>query len=116
VLATSVAHCQSPLLIAAAAALAIESRWAELLARAIAAEPAAAVREGNVIAAGYDAELDDCARSGQLRRVLVDLEARERQRQDNQPQVSSTACTASISKYPTPTCSAFRTTIGGARR
>ena len=81
VLATSVAHCQSPLLVAAAAALAIESRWAELLARAIAAEPAAAVREGNVIAAGYDAELDELrASQDNCGAFLVDLEARERQR------------------------------------
>jgi DNA mismatch repair protein MutS len=81
VLATSVANCGSPLLIAAAAALAIESRWAELLARAIAAEPAAAVREGNVIAAGYDAELDELrAIQDNCGAFLVDLEARERQR------------------------------------
>jgi len=80
-LATSVAHCQSPLLVAAAAALAIESRWAELLARAIAAEPAAAVREGNVIAAGYDAELDELrAIQDNCGAFLIDLEARERQR------------------------------------
>jgi len=81
VLATSVAQCQSPLLVAAAAALAIESRWAELLARAIAAEPAAAVREGNVIAAGYDAELDELrAIQDNCGAFLVDLEARERER------------------------------------
>jgi DNA mismatch repair protein MutS len=80
-LATSVADCQSPLLVAAAAALAIEPRWAELLARAIAAEPAAAVREGNVIAAGYDSELDELrAIQDNCGAFLVDLETRERQR------------------------------------
>ncbi len=80
-LATSLADCQSALLAAAAEALAVESRWAELLARAIAAEPAAAVREGNVIAAGYDAELDELrAMQDNCGAFLVDLEARERQR------------------------------------
>jgi DNA mismatch repair protein MutS len=53
----------------------------DLLARAIAAEPPVLLREGDVIAAGYDAELDE------LRRIathtddyLLELEARERAR------------------------------------
>ena len=80
-LAALVGDCASPLLIAAAAALAVDSRWAELLTRAIAAEPAAAVREGNVIASGYDAELDELrAIQDNCGAFLVDLEARERER------------------------------------
>lgn len=54
---------------------------ADLLARAIAAEPAVAVRDGGVIAQGYDAELDElrtlAADGGDF---LVQLEARERER------------------------------------
>ncbi len=53
----------------------------ELLTRAIAAEPSSLVREGDVIAPGYDAELDE------LRRIathtddyLLELEQRERER------------------------------------
>ncbi len=53
----------------------------DLLTRAIAAEPPVLLREGDVIAAGYDAELDE------LRRIathtddyLLELEARERER------------------------------------
>jgi DNA mismatch repair protein MutS len=53
----------------------------DLLTRAIAAEPSALLREGDVIATGYDAELDE------LRRIathtddyLLELEARERER------------------------------------
>src|SRR6185295_8094823 len=66
---------------AAGDALAVESRWAELLARAIAVEPAAAVREGNVIASGYDAELDELrAIDDNCGAFLVELEARERTR------------------------------------
>ena len=49
-IASALGHCESPPLSAAGDALAVESRWAELLTRAIAAEPAAAVREGNAIA------------------------------------------------------------------
>ena len=58
-----------------------DPQWQVLLARAIAAEPPAQLRDGGVIAQGYDAELDDlrdidagCAR------FLVDLERRERER------------------------------------
>ncbi|HEX3633853.1 MAG TPA: DNA mismatch repair protein MutS [Casimicrobiaceae bacterium] len=80
-LAAAIAGCTSPLLVAAAQSLAVESRWADLLARAIAAEPAAAVREGNVIAAGYDAELDELrAIQDNCGAFLVDLEVRERER------------------------------------
>jgi DNA mismatch repair protein MutS len=61
--------------------LACDAQWHALLARAIAPEPAAQVRDGGVIADGYDPELDElrgidagCAQ------FLVDFERRERER------------------------------------
>jgi DNA mismatch repair protein MutS len=54
---------------------------AELLARAIAAEPAVLLRDGGVIATGFDAELDELRAIGQnCDDFLLDLEARERER------------------------------------
>ncbi len=53
----------------------------ELLNRAIVANPPQTLRDGGVIAAGYDAELDELRdRSEHADRYLVELEARERQR------------------------------------
>ncbi|MCM8626208.1 DNA mismatch repair protein MutS [Accumulibacter sp.] len=53
----------------------------ELLGRALAPEPAALVRDGGVIAGGFDAELDELrALNDNCGAFLVDLEARERQR------------------------------------
>jgi len=52
-----------------------------LLARAIAEEPAVAIRDGGVIAPGYDAELDELrALAADGGDFLVQLEARERER------------------------------------
>jgi len=52
-----------------------------LLARAIMPEPAALVREGGVIATGYDADLDELrAIDANCGEFLVALEARERAR------------------------------------
>ena len=69
------------LLLQAAEALAVDPRWAALLTRAIAVEPAAVLRDGNVIARGYDAELDELrAIDENCGAFLVDLEARERAR------------------------------------
>lgn len=52
-----------------------------LLEQAIAAEPAAAVRDGGVIARGYDAALDELrGLSENAGQYLLDLEARERER------------------------------------
>jgi DNA mismatch repair protein MutS len=54
---------------------------AELLARAIAAEPAVLLRDGGVIATGFDAELDELRAIGQnCDDFLLELEARERER------------------------------------
>lgn len=54
---------------------------AELLSHAIAEEPALQIRDGGVLATGYDAELDELRRlatdSGEF---LMELEARERER------------------------------------
>ena len=80
-LAAALGECTSPLLHAAAGALAVDACWSELLDRAIAAEPAAAVRDGNVIAAGYDIQLDELrAIQDNCGAFLVELEARERER------------------------------------
>jgi DNA mismatch repair protein MutS len=58
-----------------------DSEWHALLVRAIAPEPAAQLRDGGVIADGYDSELDELrnidAGCGQF---VVDLERRERER------------------------------------
>jgi DNA mismatch repair protein MutS len=53
----------------------------ELLTRAIAAEPGAQVRDGGIIAPGYDADLDELrALNDNCGAFLVDMEARERER------------------------------------
>jgi DNA mismatch repair protein MutS len=53
----------------------------DVLARAIRPEPAAVIREGGVIADGYDAELDELrAIQNDCGAFLLDLEARERAR------------------------------------
>ncbi len=73
--------CTAEFLVAARKALAVPSAAAGLLARAIAAEPAAQVRDGNVIAAGFDPELDELrGLSANAGSFLVELEARERTR------------------------------------
>ena len=63
------------------AALATPADTIYLLTRAIAIEPAAQVRDGGVIATGFDAELDELrALSENAGAFLVELEARERAR------------------------------------
>lgn len=61
--------------------LAVDPQAAALLTCAIAEEPALQVRDGGVLATGYDAELDELRRlatdSGEF---LMELEARERER------------------------------------
>ena len=53
----------------------------ELLSAAIASEPSAFVRDGDVIAAGYDAELDELRRiATHTDEFLLELERRERER------------------------------------
>jgi DNA mismatch repair protein MutS len=63
------------------ASLAVDARWTDLLARALAPEPAALVRDGGVIADGLDAELDELrAIDRDCGAFLADLERRERER------------------------------------
>ena len=70
-----------PLVTSLAQALAIDPQWADLLTRAIAAEPAAQVRDGGVIATGFDTELDELrAIDDTCGEFLLALEARERAR------------------------------------
>ena len=62
-------------------ALAPSPQVAQLLQRAIAEEPAVLVRDGGVIAPGFDAELDELrAISQNCDAFLIDLETRERSR------------------------------------
>src|SRR6185436_17044792 len=71
----------SPRLAALALALAPRDAMASLLQAAIKAEPAAVIREGGVIAEGYDAELDELrAIQTNCGDFLAQMEARERSR------------------------------------
>jgi DNA mismatch repair protein MutS len=80
-ISASVSGCAAPLLARWAKALAVDPNWSALLERAIAEEPAASLRDGNVIARGYDAGLDELrAIQDGCGAFLVDLEARERMR------------------------------------
>jgi len=75
------AHCTTPLLQKLAGEIATFPDLAALLQKAIVENPPVVIRDGGVIARGYDAELDtllDLAENaGQY---LVDLEAREKER------------------------------------
>jgi DNA mismatch repair protein MutS len=71
----------APLLAVLAAELATPHECLALLAAAVQPEPAALVRDGGVIAAGYDAELDELRRlQTNAGGFLLELEARERAR------------------------------------
>ncbi len=71
----------APLLEALQQALATPTDCLDLLERAIALEPAAMVRDGGVMARGFDAELDELRTlSESAGQFLVDLEVRERER------------------------------------
>ncbi|MFM8517881.1 MAG: DNA mismatch repair protein MutS, partial [Nevskiaceae bacterium] len=77
----AVQQLASPLLRELAQAIDAHEEEHALLCRAIAAEPAAMMRDGGVIAAGYDAELDELRRiSSDTDAYLLELEARERAR------------------------------------
>ncbi|MCO5094001.1 DNA mismatch repair protein MutS [Denitratimonas tolerans] len=69
----------SPRLSALAAELGEHGDSAELLARAVMAQPPVLLRDGGVIADGFDAELDELRRlATNADQFLLDLEARER--------------------------------------
>jgi DNA mismatch repair protein MutS len=71
----------SPLLAELAARLGEHAAVVELLGRAIAEEPSNFVRDGDVIAAGYDTELDELRRiATHTDEFLLELEQRERER------------------------------------
>jgi DNA mismatch repair protein MutS len=76
-----IARIDSPLLGALAEGLTGHEATATLLHAAIVAQPPVLLRDGGVIAAGYDTELDELrAMSGNADRYLVELETRERER------------------------------------
>ena len=76
-----VAPYGTPLLDHCTAELTPDPAVGELLLRAVAEEPAVLLREGGVIATGYDADLDELRAIGQnCDAFLLDLETRERQR------------------------------------
>jgi DNA mismatch repair protein MutS len=72
---------EAAVLAAIRAALIVDGQWAQLLSRAIAPEPSANLRDGGVIAPGFDAELDELRSidSG-CGEFLIALEKRERER------------------------------------
>jgi DNA mismatch repair protein MutS len=75
------ATLQSPLLEELRAAIAEHRQEHDLLARAIIDNPPMLIRDGGVIADGYDDELDDLrAIAANADQYLLDLEARERDR------------------------------------
>jgi DNA mismatch repair protein MutS len=77
----ALAALDSPLLQALRARIGLHPQALSLLTTAIAAEPATLIRDGNVIATGYDAELDELRRiSTHTDEFLLDLERRERER------------------------------------
>jgi DNA mismatch repair protein MutS len=80
-LQAALAAAQAPRLAELAAALAPQDDLASLLAAAIRPEPAASVRDGGVIADGFDVELDELrAIQNNCGAYLMELEARERAR------------------------------------
>ena len=77
----TLADLSSPLLSGATAALAARPGLQELLARAIVEAPPQLLRDGGVIASGYDAELDELRSiASGTDRHLLELEERERRR------------------------------------
>ena len=75
------ADSASDLLAQSFAELTTPAATLELLVRAIAAEPGAQVRDGGVIAPGFDADLDELrSLNDNCGAYLIDMEARERER------------------------------------
>jgi DNA mismatch repair protein MutS len=72
---------EAPLITDLTASVSEHEDVAALLHRAIAEEPSVVLRDGDVIAAGYDAELDELRRiSSNTDEFLLELERRERER------------------------------------
>lgn len=71
----------APLLVQTVGDLAVPQDCLDLLVRAVAEEPSTVVRDGGVIARGYDADLDELRDiSENCGQFLIDLETRERAR------------------------------------
>ncbi len=71
----------APLLVQSVNDLAVPQDCLDLLVRAVAEEPSTVVRDGGVIARGYDADLDELRDiSENCGQFLIDLETRERAR------------------------------------
>ncbi|HYC48784.1 MAG TPA: DNA mismatch repair protein MutS [Burkholderiales bacterium] len=80
-LAVLLEEAPSPLLAQTSAAVAVDERIGALLRAALQPDPAAVLREGGVIADGFDAELDELRSiQGNCGAFLLDLETRERTR------------------------------------
>ncbi len=80
-LQTELAKQSSPLLVQLAQQISTFPTLVDLLTRAIIENPPVVIREGGVIADGYDAELDDLRNiSTNAGQYLLDLEIRERER------------------------------------
>ena len=80
-LSTPLIEHPAPLLAQLGAAMQTPAAVLDLLVRAIASEPAAQIRDGGAIAAGYDAELDELrSLNDNCGAYLVDMEIRERER------------------------------------
>ena len=78
---SALARIEAPLVVSLAQSLVVDAQWTDLLTNSIAAEPAAQVRDGGVIAKGFDPELDELrAIDDHCGEFLVALEARERAR------------------------------------
>src|SRR5690606_29021902 len=80
-LQSALADQQAPHLSALANRISTFPQLVDLLSRAIVENPPVVIREGGVIAEGYDAELDELRNiSTNAGQYLLDLEARERER------------------------------------
>ncbi len=80
-LQTELARSQAPLLSQLAQQISTFPELVDLLSRAIIDNPPVVIRDGGVIAEGYDAELDELRNiSTNAGQYLVDLETRERER------------------------------------
>src|SRR5690606_28989297 len=78
-IAAELTPLDSPRLTALAAQLGEHGEHADLLARAVMAQPPVLLRDGGVIADGFDAELDELRQlATNADQFLIDLEARER--------------------------------------
>ncbi len=80
-LSTLLAASANPLLAAIASAISIDPSWHQLLKHAVAEEPALNVRDGGVIATGFNAELDELrAIQTDSGTFLAQMEIAERER------------------------------------